>query len=419
MRNDFTKATKKTIASRAGFQCSYLNCPIRTAGPDLSTGGSLQAGIAAHIYSASPDGPRGQGGLNRQELMHHQNGIWLCAKHAILVDANGGVGHPSGKLFSYKRLHEHRVQKEILGVCSTIGWIEEFELIRSPLFVSGATVRLGKLTLLFGNNSIGKTSFGRYLGGVFDTRQLLNWHKPGKIDLEFRLKYYNPDPVSMRFSVSKERPVQYEINGIATSRNPINCNVITVPEFDVKTEGNDKSFIADILKLPEWEIDELVNSVNSFLHSYYRDYRFEVDEDEGTTTLRLNLSRDEYAPRVFSCLASTEQKLVFIDFATAAARRSANLEPTLLVLDCNLLFGVKYFDKLESQLLAPENHFQTIMTMRLDSIDLSDVQWRGWEVVRLYRKKDHLTLFSQDPKMKIEAEPWDLSFLKSRGKKLR
>lgn len=89
------------------------------------------------------------------------------------------------------------------------------------------------------------------------------------------------------------------------------------------------------------------------------------------------------------------------------------------MLDCNLLFGVKNFNKLEPQLLAPENHFQTVMTMRLEQIDLADVQWRGWEVIRLYRADGGLTLFSQDPKMKIDSEPWDLSFLKAPGKKQR
>lgn len=82
--------------------------------------------------------------------------------------------------------------------------------------------------------------------------------------------------------------------------------------------------------------------------------------------------------------------------------------PTLLILDCNLLSNEETFKKFESLLLAPENHFQTMMTVRLDSIDLADIQWRGWEVIRLYRDSgDMPTRFSQDPKMKIEAPKWD------------
>ena len=60
-RVNFTTQTKRLVSERAGFQCSYLTCNRRTLGP----GGSDEvsnSGVAAHVYSASEGGPRGQGG---------------------------------------------------------------------------------------------------------------------------------------------------------------------------------------------------------------------------------------------------------------------------------------------------------------------------------------------------------------------
>lgn len=408
MRLEFSKATKRIIASRAGNQCSYIGCLIRTVGPDVTTGTLLQAGVAAHIYSASPQGPRGQGGLNSKELMHHENGIWLCAKHSVLIDANNGVGHPAEKLFSYKRLHEHRVQKELLGVSPTIGWIDEFEILQSPLFEPCAKVKLGKLNLLFGDNAVGKTTFGRFLGGIFDINKLKHWFAPGENDLDFQIKYFNPDPISIKLSISKDFPIRYEINGLASSRIPISCHVVTVPEFDEPYEVNDKAYISRILNYPEWEITDLAKAINAYPHSHLVNYRFENNEEYEGITLRVNLRDTEYPERVFQNLATTEKKLVFIDFAMAAARKSSKMEPTLLVLDCNFMDGVKHFEKLANQLLAPENNFQTILTMRINGININDVQWRGWEVIRLYREGNSQTMFSQDPKMNIAHVPWIL-----------
>jgi len=416
MRTQFSKSTKREIASRAGNQCSYLNCTQRTAAADFTDQGVLQAGRAAHIYSASPGGPRGQGGLTSEELKHHQNGIWLCIKHGDLIDSNNGIGHPAEKLFSYKRLHEHRVQKEVLGLCTTIGWIDEFELLDSPLFASGAKVKLGKLNLLFGANSTGKSTFGKFLGGVFKHRHLGYWHEPGKIDLDFIVRFYNPDPVSIRFTVTKDRPIQYEINGSVSSRNSINCNVIIVPEFrdEAYSIRCHRAFLSRLLKMPAWEVEELVASVNSFRYSNLLNYKFISDDQTGSRTLLMDLREKTYPGCNFSSLCTTEKKLVLLDFASAAARKFSKLEPTLLVLDCNFGSGFTEFANFEPQLLAPENHFQTVITFSLDGIDMTDVQWRGWEVIRLYRENEkEKTLFSQDPKMKIDPHKWDLSFLKS------
>ncbi len=403
-RSEFSLATKRSLANAANNQCSYLNCPMRTSGPDLGSGGSLRLGKAAHIYSASPCGPRGQGGLSREELKHHQNGIWLCADHATLIDENNGVGHPAAKLFSYKRLHEHRVQKEILGTCKAIGWIDEIELVHTPLFEPGSKIRLGKLSLVFGNNSLGKSTLAKFLGSYFDVEMLGQWKKDQNAPLEFRMNYYCPDPVTVGFSKQKGLAGRYEIGGEFFSKNPVHCRIILVPEFSEDFNGSAIAHISHILDLPEWEIVSLIESANSFPFSNLKNYQVSKPTKHGSFDELSVHAYEENFSVVFRNLSTTEKQFAIMDLATALARKTSIYQPTLLFLDCNLISNEEVFRRFESLLLARENQFQTILTARLNGIDLADVQWRGWEVVRLYRESSGLTKISQDPKMKVAPE---------------
>ncbi len=89
-RLDFSDRTKRIIAARAGYRCSFPGCRKPTVGPGGRPEEFISTGVAAHIFSAAPGGPRGQGGLTTQDLVRPENGIWLCENHARLVDANRG-----------------------------------------------------------------------------------------------------------------------------------------------------------------------------------------------------------------------------------------------------------------------------------------------------------------------------------------
>src|SRR5438270_13316490 len=100
-RINFSHKTKKLLADRAGNRCSFPACQKTTSGPSKkSTNSATRIGQAAHIFSASPNGPRGHGNLNVSELESVQNGIWLCSDHAKLVDNNGGQDYSSATLLS-------------------------------------------------------------------------------------------------------------------------------------------------------------------------------------------------------------------------------------------------------------------------------------------------------------------------------
>jgi len=75
MRIEFTSAAKEIIARRAGYRCSFPECDKSTVASGAKPNEVANTGVAAHIYSASEKGPRGQINLTADELKNPDNGI--------------------------------------------------------------------------------------------------------------------------------------------------------------------------------------------------------------------------------------------------------------------------------------------------------------------------------------------------------
>jgi hypothetical protein len=88
VRDEFTQATKDLTAKRAGWLCSNPDCRCATVGAAEGHDGVINAGVAAHITAASPDGPRYDSSLTSEQRRHHSNGIWLCQKDGKAVDSD-------------------------------------------------------------------------------------------------------------------------------------------------------------------------------------------------------------------------------------------------------------------------------------------------------------------------------------------
>lgn len=89
MRDDFSEATKKNLAARVAWKCSFPGCGIVTIGPNhRDTSSSTNLGEAAHIHAASPNGPRYDPEMSEEQRSSIENGIWLCRMHARLIDSD-------------------------------------------------------------------------------------------------------------------------------------------------------------------------------------------------------------------------------------------------------------------------------------------------------------------------------------------
>lgn len=88
-RDDFSPDTKRRLAHRAGYVCSFPGCPIHTAGPsDDALDAINNVGVAAHITAAAPGGPRFDAAMTPEQRSAFSNGIWLCETHAKLIDGD-------------------------------------------------------------------------------------------------------------------------------------------------------------------------------------------------------------------------------------------------------------------------------------------------------------------------------------------
>ena len=86
-RDEFTEKTKLQIAKRAGWLCSDPSCRDYTIGSNSDGTGEINLGTAAHICAAAPGGPRYDPNQSRVQRRSPDNGIWMCTRHGVAVDA--------------------------------------------------------------------------------------------------------------------------------------------------------------------------------------------------------------------------------------------------------------------------------------------------------------------------------------------
>lgn len=104
-REEFSAATKRTLAQRAAYRCSNPECRSVTTGPHSDPDRSLTTGVAAHIHAAAPGGPRYDGAQTSEERRSLGNGIWLCHSCSDRVDKDP-ERYPADKLEGWKEQHD-------------------------------------------------------------------------------------------------------------------------------------------------------------------------------------------------------------------------------------------------------------------------------------------------------------------------
>jgi len=96
------------------MRCSNPECRRLTCGPRADSSQTVNLGVAAHITAASEGGPRYDPGLTHVERSSIENGIWLCATHAKLVD-NDAEKFTTALLREWKSFSEGATAEEIEG----------------------------------------------------------------------------------------------------------------------------------------------------------------------------------------------------------------------------------------------------------------------------------------------------------------
>lgn len=229
---EFSRATRDEAARRVNYRCSLPLCRRPTLGPSAA-GGSVSTGEAAHIFSASPGGPRGDGGLPREDLASVENALWCCAMHARLIDSQQGANYSAGTLRRYRTLAEARAALEQGGVRTpSAGWFHDVVVRSSPIFQPGIRLTLGKTTALVGPNDVGKTALADTLVGLSDVRRWERWHERAGISpIEFAVRYFDPEPQEVAVTIESTR--------VARSRNGREEGLAALPVRVLRTSRLD------------------------------------------------------------------------------------------------------------------------------------------------------------------------------------
>jgi hypothetical protein len=382
-RADFSPKTREIIARRSGYRCSFLGCNRTTIGPGASADEAAGMGVAAHVFAASSGGPRGTGGLSKNELTLPENGIWLCANHSRIVDANRGKKYPPELLLSYKAQHEAGIAREVQGVAAAGGWFQELCIRNSPIFARDTIIRLAKLTLVVGGNESGKTAVCEWLAGFADIHHISRWRHPGGrgYPIDVNLRYYDPEGKTLGMLIDDTGRVRFSDNGfgVPVSTHPMK---ILYPKPVHDDRGlNDLQLVASWLAIDEVIVMNLCDEIQSSTSAWVRNIRFEPDED---SVVRLRADVHGTAPGLtLSCLSAGESQMVLLELATVAARAYARHVPTMLILDGAMtVLDRRAFEHQARHLADANSLFQTIVVVPTVDMDVAELEWLGWEVVR-------------------------------------
>ena len=279
-RANFSPSDRILIARRAGYRCSFPGCDKLTVGPSEQMDQSSCIGIAAHIYSARPGGPRGSGGLNTNELKSPANGIWLCAHHASLIDKHQGIEYPAETLHTYKTLHESRIYNELSGIRTPFTWINRMKVQSSPIFAEVTEIEFAQMTLIIAANSVGKTALCQWIASTVEAKYLERWARvPSKHQrLNVEVQYSNPTPHLASVSLGAEDTPEYLLDS-EISVVPVAPLKIIFPrrirDVGYNQEPSDLSLISRAMNFHPYEVSSLCKNLNVIDFGYFSENWFE------------------------------------------------------------------------------------------------------------------------------------------------
>ena len=190
-RLEFSRKTKRVLASRVGYRCSNPNCKVKsTIGPGDDSNDITLLGEAAHIIGAIQDGedrlsPRADSSKKISDIISLENGIWLCRTCHKLVDSKTSM-YTINKLREWKKLTEDKQAKILEEQPSTFVEDYIYPSIKVDKGISSHDFGTKEWCLIaymisFYDKSGEYLSFEQYDGSAFNT-EYLSWMSKNAID---------------------------------------------------------------------------------------------------------------------------------------------------------------------------------------------------------------------------------------------
>jgi energy-coupling factor transporter ATP-binding protein EcfA2 len=369
-RVEFTAATKETVAKRAGYRCSFPDCDRMTIGPGTGPNDTILIGEAAHIFSASPGGPRGQQGALLEEIGSAANAIWLCRDHAKIVDARRGQDYPVAALLSYKQRQEGRIAREIGSLPLPFGWLETLRIHESPVFETSAAVHFGKATVVSGDNGSGKTTLTKYLATAVSAEPV-GVPFPNKLHERvhhYSLLYRRPERHQIEVRAEGTR-VGYALDDEVAPFNSLPFSVIVLKESSSRRPLNIGDRL-EVVGMTPTGVEQALAKLPVRLHG--REFPIPASRDS---------AEDERARESLQRLSAGEAKMLLLECAMTLSGTLAQRQAAVLIMD-DALHGLDPNNRADylQRLTGAEHQYQTVL---VDGLGARDLPWGGWQTATL------------------------------------
>lgn len=326
-RAEFTAATRKLIAQRAGFQCSVLNCGRLTVGPGPGSTDVIDIGVAAHIYAAVSGGPRGTGGLSTFERRSPENGIWCCFIHGKAIDSDKGNVFSAVQLKAWKRLHEARKGAELHGVAlDRFGIIESISIKSAPASLSGRKFDLGMRNIISGPNGSGKTLLAKLIASVPNPDHVAEISRSRDVDIAVR--WFDPNTHEVTTS-GRSGEVRHILDGQHVPYVARPYKAILLSEIR-SVHPDDADSLARILSLNITAMKATLQALPE-VSSVVREVH--ISGSQVDFVLDLNGRTIRTFPNKWWTLPRYVEPIILVELAGLHAQHHARVEPTFLFID--------------------------------------------------------------------------------------
>jgi hypothetical protein len=393
-RAEFPARVKEVLAGRAGYRCSFPGCARITIGPGALSDDVASTGVASHIYSAANHGPRGTGGFSSIKRSEIENGVWLCAEHARLIDLNRGDLYSPGTLRRYKYLHEARVA--MAQGHRPFGVVEELLVFRSRVFVDDTILRLSKVMLIVGDNATGKIFIFRLLNSLSqEFRSQLGSLFTKDENLSYSIRLRNPEPHQVTVEGIGAQ-ITALLDGIVVPFIPLTVDIFFQEQrtrfrpLEAFLKHKRSEFqgdfdpLDDLLLLSEyWQMEpelvrKLVAKAGTFVEHAFDNPRFV--EDKGVNRLLVNDKRWRPDAPIHK-ISGGMLEMLSLDVAIAHALLMSEHLPTMMLLNAPLLhLDYGHMGLYVDFLLSNEVKFQTLIATPEPRWAIPDLPW---EIVHL------------------------------------
>lgn len=373
-RINFSSKTKRIIAGRAGYQCSFPGCGKVLIGPGKENNEIICIGECAHIFSAADGGPRGKDFLTDEKIRSAENGIYLCSDHHKIIDSNAGNQYPPSSLLEFKSYHESKISRQLGNYPLSVNWIKEIILECPKFFENIIKVKLGKITHLYGTNGVGKSIF---CNCIYDSINNEIRKQNPYYSIKYRLN--NQTNKELLFTSAENENHYYKIDETIYPILPINMVIVYLSKRIELTHDHVK-YISEYFKV-NIEIIKSILQIDYFNNLSTKEIRIKITRKTPYLVRKIYITNKYGTLLSLDMCSSAELARFFLDVGIVLSRFFSINSSVLYIIDWSVISMIDEINmsKVIKCIESGDNFFQTIL---VSPNEIPKLKWSGWSIAK-------------------------------------